>query len=748
MASNTSRPEGLRKIGSTTEDGVNRVSVLDFFNVERGVATFRGIEGGNGVTVTLVDADGRAGTDGQIIRITSNGGGGPGGPGAVWFAQAGAPTGSLGNDGDMYLNTTNGQYFQKENGSWSFKGTLSGPQGAQGPQGPIGPTGAEGASAYEVALDNGFVGTEVQWLASLVGPAGAQGPAGAAGPQGIQGPVGPAGPQGEQGEQGEPGPAGPAGPAGADGAPGAQGPQGIQGEVGPQGPAGPQGPQGEKGDAGTGVQILGSQPDEASLPSSGNTEGDAYLVNGDLYVWNGTAWENVGQIQGPAGPQGPQGEQGIQGPAGPQGPQGIQGEPGPVGPAGPQGEQGEQGPQGIQGIQGEVGPAGPQGIQGEVGPAGPAGPEGPQGIQGETGPAGPQGEQGEPGPAGPAGADGVDGQDGEGVPAGGTTGQILAKNSNTDFDTEWIDAPTGGSFSGISVTQTTSTTVTGNGTSGTPLQVAAKISTTAGNALSVDANGLYVPTPATGLTSVTSQDSTTIDFSGAGTVGSPLTASAIISPTAGNTLVANGNGLYVPTVTVSSTDTATIDFSGSGTSGSPLTADVKRSTALANNRITAQADGLHVAPVAIQDEGTVIQANPTAINFTGAGVTVTNVGGVATVDVPAASGGGGAATVYSIRVDFNTSPPTFSELPAGWTTSFNTTGNILTITHNMGKRVSYATAFGTESSGLLVARPFGVALVMAQAVNAPNSVDFRGVTNSNFGAASGTFGYLDLQFKS
>lgn len=34
------------------------------------------------------------------------------------------------------------------------------------------------------------------------------------------------------------------------------------------------------------------------------------------------------------------------------------------------------------------------------------------------------------GPTGPAG---------EGVPTGGTTGQVLAKNSNTNFDTEWID---------------------------------------------------------------------------------------------------------------------------------------------------------------------------------------------------------------------------------------------------------------------------------------------------------------------
>lgn len=54
-------------------------------------------------------------------------------------------------------------------------------------------------------------------------------------------------------------------------------------------------------------------------------------------------------------------------------------------------------------------------------------------------------------PPGPAGALAVDinytgpaGANGVGVPAGGTTGQILAKNSNTDYDTEWVDDAGGG----------------------------------------------------------------------------------------------------------------------------------------------------------------------------------------------------------------------------------------------------------------------------------------------------------------
>lgn len=41
---------------------------------------------------------------------------------------------------------------------------------------------------------------------------------------------------------------------------------------------------------------------------------------------------------------------------------------------------------------------------------------------------------------------GADGADGQGVPAGGTAGQILAKKTETDYDTEWIDAPSGGTI--------------------------------------------------------------------------------------------------------------------------------------------------------------------------------------------------------------------------------------------------------------------------------------------------------------
>lgn len=40
---------------------------------------------------------------------------------------------------------------------------------------------------------------------------------------------------------------------------------------------------------------------------------------------------------------------------------------------------------------------------------------------------------------GPRGRAGINGTNGQGVPTGGTTGQVLAKNSNTNYDTGWIN---------------------------------------------------------------------------------------------------------------------------------------------------------------------------------------------------------------------------------------------------------------------------------------------------------------------
>lgn len=58
---------------------------------------------------------------------------------------------------------------------------------------------------------------------------------------------------------------------------------------------------GNDGEDGTSVRILGSKDDPSQLPLEGNNVGDGYLIDGHLWVWNGSSWTDAGQIQGPAG---------------------------------------------------------------------------------------------------------------------------------------------------------------------------------------------------------------------------------------------------------------------------------------------------------------------------------------------------------------------------------------------------------------------------------------------------------------
>ena len=76
------------------------------------------------------------------------------------------PKGDKGDKGDTGL--TGPQGIQGIQG-------IQGETGLQGIQGEIGIQGIPGKSAYTVAVEGGFVGTEAQWLLSLVGDTGATG---------------------------------------------------------------------------------------------------------------------------------------------------------------------------------------------------------------------------------------------------------------------------------------------------------------------------------------------------------------------------------------------------------------------------------------------------------------------------------------------------------------------------------------------------------------------------------------------
>lgn len=69
------------------------------------------------------------------------------------------------------------------------------------------------------------------------------------------------------------------------------------------------GEDGQDGTDGTSVVLQGSVQSISDLPTSTATIGDLYVVldSGDGYVFNGSDWDNVGQIQGPAGEDGADG---------------------------------------------------------------------------------------------------------------------------------------------------------------------------------------------------------------------------------------------------------------------------------------------------------------------------------------------------------------------------------------------------------------------------------------------------------
>jgi len=346
---------------------------------------------------------------------------------------------STGNtSGDSWIVLTDLHLYVWDGTVWLDAGQFQGPTGATGPATiSVGTVSSTGPTGVPSVTNSGTGTVGVFDFVLQQGPVGATGATGLGGTITL-GTVGSTGPTGTPSitnsgginsavfdfvlKQGPTGPQGPAGPTtiavgtvsatgplgvptitnvgtstdlvlnftlqqGAAGTPGATGPTGanstVAGPTGPTGVTGPTGATGIAGSDGTGVSILGSYSTLAALQTahpSGQT-GDAYLVAGELYVWTGSAWTNVGSIQGPTGPTGSTGATGV----------GATGSTGATGPTGANGSS-------IQGATGPTGVTGPTGATGSTGATG-------AGVTGATGPTGADGPSG--GPTGPTGATGL-----------------------------------------------------------------------------------------------------------------------------------------------------------------------------------------------------------------------------------------------------------------------------------------------------------------------------------------------------
>ena len=197
------------------------------------------------------------------------------------------------------------------------------------------------------------------------------------------------------------------------------------------------------GGGGSTVTISATPPTDPE-PVEGNQWFDS--STGTTYIYYDDFWVAVSPPKaGPIGPTGPTGNTGSTGPTGPTGADSTV--TGPTGPTGATGDTGPTGPTGANstvtgptGATGDTGPTGPTGATGEAGPTGADSTvTGPTGATGDTGPTGPTGATGEAGPTGATGDPGEQGDTGPGVASGGLEGQILAKLTDDDYDTTWID---------------------------------------------------------------------------------------------------------------------------------------------------------------------------------------------------------------------------------------------------------------------------------------------------------------------
>ncbi len=182
----------------------------------------------------------------------------------------------------------------------------------KGDGGGSGAAGADGASAFEIAVANGFEGTEAEWLASLKGEKGDKGDTGAQGVQGIQGEQGLPGEKGAdgakgdkgdkgdaftyadftaeqlaalKGEKGDKGDKGDAGERGATGAKGEKGDKGDTGATGPQGPAGADGKDFDGALSGSILRVNGQQAiyDSGTMMTLGTNNRETMIAGSKIY---------------------------------------------------------------------------------------------------------------------------------------------------------------------------------------------------------------------------------------------------------------------------------------------------------------------------------------------------------------------------------------------------------------------------------------------------------------------------------
>lgn len=148
-----------------------------------------GVNGDLYLNTTTSDVYQKSGGSWSVICNIKGATGAAGAPGSVWYNGSGAPSGATGINGDYYLNTANSDVYYKSGGSWSVVANIKGGNGANGSvwyNGTGAPSVGLGVNGdYYLNNANGDVYTKSGGSWSVIG--NIKGPAGTNGTNGTNG---------------------------------------------------------------------------------------------------------------------------------------------------------------------------------------------------------------------------------------------------------------------------------------------------------------------------------------------------------------------------------------------------------------------------------------------------------------------------------------------------------------------------------------------------------------------------------
>lgn len=146
----------------------------------------------------------------------------------------------------------------------------------------------------------------------------------------------------------------------------------------------------------------------------------------------------------------------------------------------------------------------------------------------------------------------------------------------------------------LSVTDSTTVDLSVSGLNNHTLAASVKVSAIAGNLITVQSDGLHVLAPVVTIPPIIANDSASLDFTVSGSDLHTITGTVKVSSTLGNAITIDGTGLYVPSIPpIIATDSASIDFTVSAPNSHTITGVVKLSST-AGNILSVDGTGLYV----------------------------------------------------------------------------------------------------------------------------------------------------------